>query len=139
MPQQELSIPTLYFVPSTEQECTLSIIIQRLEIENELLCQRAIELQAANVLNEACCAVLREQLAFKEEKGKKKKTVSGWLMGDGMPVLLTGDDFYERVVQWEKSQEEAAAEKTNQRAVKEEWNEEKEKWKRDKTTGLNVL
>ncbi|KAK0465752.1 hypothetical protein IW261DRAFT_1346891, partial [Armillaria novae-zelandiae] len=112
-PQQKPSIPTLDFVPSTEQECTLATIIQRLEMENELLCRRTIELQAANVLNEAYCAVLWEQLAFKEEKGKKKKTASGWLMGDGMPVLLTGDDFYERVVQWEKSQEEAAAAKTN--------------------------
>ncbi|KAK0462758.1 hypothetical protein IW261DRAFT_1293832, partial [Armillaria novae-zelandiae] len=116
-PQQKPSIPTLDFVPSTEQECTLATIIQRLEMENELLRRRAIELQAANVLNEAYCAVLQEQLAFKEEKGKKK-TASGRLMGDGMPVLLTGDDFYERVVQWEKSQEEAAAAKTNRKAAK---------------------
>ncbi|KAK0481012.1 hypothetical protein EDD18DRAFT_1022601, partial [Armillaria luteobubalina] len=117
-PQQKPSIPTLDFVPSTEHEHTLASIIQRLEWENELLCQCAIELQAANVLNEAYCAVLCEQLAFKEEKGKKKKTASGWLMGDGMPVLLTGDDFYERVVQWEKSQEEAAAAKQNRKAAK---------------------
>ncbi|KAK0471712.1 hypothetical protein IW261DRAFT_1424951 [Armillaria novae-zelandiae] len=113
-PQQKPSIPTLDFVPSTEQECTLATIIQRLEMENELLRRRAIELQAANVLNEAYCAVLREQLAFKEEKGKKK-TASGRLMGDEIKRIEE---------RWEKA--------------KEEWNEEKEKWKRDKTAGLNV-
>ncbi|KAF9005557.1 hypothetical protein BDQ17DRAFT_1218267, partial [Cyathus striatus] len=60
-------------------------------------------LQSSNLLNKAYCNSLRFQLAFKEEKkaaGKGK----GKLMGDGMPKLLSGDDFYEHVVEFTKWQ-----------------------------------
>ncbi|KAF8899860.1 hypothetical protein CPB85DRAFT_1327166 [Mucidula mucida] len=86
--------------------------------------QRTIELQAANILNED----------EKKRKGKGK----GKLVGDGLPVLLTSDEFYERVVEFEKAQiqkergkEERAANKESLQKELEEWKvlvEEREEW-----------
>ncbi|KAG1742270.1 uncharacterized protein EDB91DRAFT_1000947, partial [Suillus paluster] len=49
------------------------------------------------------CSQLRGQLANQEEKKQSKKK-NGKLMGDGLPRLLSGDDFYKRVVNHEKEQ-----------------------------------
>lgn len=74
-----------------------------------------LELQAATVLDEMYCSLLRGQLANYEKKvdGKGK----GKLMGDGLPQLLSGDEFYERVVEFAKEQEcEKVAKESRQQA-----------------------
>ena len=53
------------------------------ESSNESLKCRVIELQAANILNEAYCSRICSQLAHQEDKGKKTKG-KGKLLGDGL-------------------------------------------------------
>ena len=60
-----------------------------------------LELQASNVLNEMYCDLLRHQLAHQEGKKTQRKG-TGKLVGDGLPRLLSGDDVYEKVVEFTK-------------------------------------
>ncbi|KAF8838879.1 hypothetical protein BDN67DRAFT_871784, partial [Paxillus ammoniavirescens] len=57
-----------------------------------------ITLQAQAVLNEAYCNKLHFQLTFKEEKNNPG--APGKLIIDGLPRLLSGNKFYERVVEF---------------------------------------
>ncbi|KIK78186.1 hypothetical protein PAXRUDRAFT_17020 [Paxillus rubicundulus Ve08.2h10] len=66
--------------------------------------------EAQAVLNKAYCNKLRYQLAFKEEK-LANPDVPGKLVEDGLPQLLSGDKFYERVVEFTQWQKEKAQEK----------------------------
>ncbi|KAF9027322.1 hypothetical protein BDZ89DRAFT_935987, partial [Hymenopellis radicata] len=93
----------LAITPSTANELRLLTALRESEAEKQYLRQRTTELQAANILNEVYCKTLRERLAFQETKKQKGKG-KGRLVGDGLPVLLTGDEFYERVVEFEKAQ-----------------------------------
>jgi hypothetical protein len=56
------------------------------------------------------CNVLRGQLTHHENK-KNAPAGKGWLVGDGMPHLLSGDEFYEKVVEFMKEQEKTEREK----------------------------
>ena len=69
-----------------------------------------LELQAAGVLNKLYCQVLRSQLAHHKKKQTTKKG-SSQLVGDGLPRLLSGDDFYKKVVEFTQAQEQAKEEK----------------------------
>ena len=71
------------------------------ERERVLLCH-VYELQATNILNNLYCTKIHRQLAHHEKKKEKKKT--GRLMGNGLPVLLSDDVFYEKVVEFEVRQ-----------------------------------
>ncbi|KAF9005350.1 hypothetical protein BDZ89DRAFT_966568 [Hymenopellis radicata] len=123
-------LDTLTIKPETERERVFAEAMLQVEAENLALRRRMMELQASNILNEAYCTVLREQLAFKTGKAKKKKEeISGRLMGDGLPVLLTGDFFYERVVEWEKEQSRKKTQKEDRRVAKEARNARLDKWK----------
>ncbi|KAF8906161.1 hypothetical protein CPB85DRAFT_1314271 [Mucidula mucida] len=130
IPMSSTDADALAIMPKTANE------IQS-EAERLHLRQRTVELQAANILNEVYCKSLREQLAFQDEKKRKGKG-KGKLVGDGLPVLLTSDEFYERVVEFEKAQiqkergkEERAANKESLQKELEEWKvlvEEREEW-----------
>jgi DDE superfamily endonuclease len=69
----------------------------------------AFELQASNILNEAYAERLCAKLAAQEEKRKKKKSTK--LVGDGLPRLLSGDEFYELAQEKEKEMHDIAREK----------------------------
>ena len=56
-----------------------------------------LKLQATNILNEAYYSRICEQLAHLEAK-KTELSGKGRLMGDGLPCLLSGDVFFEQVV-----------------------------------------
>ncbi|KAL6303708.1 hypothetical protein BKA93DRAFT_693748, partial [Sparassis latifolia] len=90
----------LYITPKTKNEITLLAALREAEAQVAYFRQRTLELQATNVLNEVYCKTLREQLAFAEEKKKQLKG-KGKLVGDGLPVLLSGDWFYEHIVEFE--------------------------------------
>ncbi|KAI6097707.1 hypothetical protein EV401DRAFT_1879686, partial [Pisolithus croceorrhizus] len=55
------------------------------------------------VLQSLFCGRLSSQLAAQEEKQKEQKKRKGKLVGNGLPRLLTGDEFYSQVVEFEKS------------------------------------
>ncbi|TFK23857.1 hypothetical protein FA15DRAFT_593413 [Coprinopsis marcescibilis] len=86
--------------PQTKSEAVLIAALSELKVENENLKHCLIELQATNILNETYCNKLRMQLAGKEEKATRKGEKRGKLMGDGLPHMLTDDEFYERVVEF---------------------------------------
>ncbi|PBK94188.1 hypothetical protein ARMGADRAFT_927442 [Armillaria gallica] len=68
-----------------------------------------MQLQSAFVLQELYCKKVRHQLAQKETRKRKGK--SHQLGGDGMPQLLTGNEFYEPVVEYEANQVQEQMEK----------------------------
>lgn len=63
---------------------------------------------------------MHHQLGAKELKASKKSKKEGWLLGDGLPHLLTGDKFYQKVFEHTKAQEEVEAEKESQKQQKAE-------------------
>ncbi|KAK0430788.1 hypothetical protein EV421DRAFT_1721157 [Armillaria borealis] len=75
-------------------------------------------LQSAFVLQEIYCKRICHQLAQKEGRNWKGKShrMPG---GDGMPQLLTGNDFYTKVVEYEESVSHEEAEKETQHINKE--------------------
>lgn len=60
-----------------------------------------------------------------------KKKGKGKLMGDGLPVLLTGDEFYERVVIHEANQRMVAREKADHRVEKDAAKPAMAKWQEE--------
>ena len=114
---------TVHNMTSTTNTCTTALSIQP-TMENELLllsalCEseahvqrieaHAFELQASNILNKAYADRLKKQLAAKEEKKGKKKSIK--LVGNGLPRLLTADEFYELAKEKEKEVYEEARDK----------------------------
>lgn len=101
----------LSIIPETQNEILLMAALREAQENNTRVQRRIIELQASNILNEIYCNKLRFQLAYKEEKQGQLK---GKLIGDGLPKMLTGDEFYERVVEftkWQQEQEKLRAER----------------------------
>jgi len=76
-------------------------------------------MQSTVVLQSMYCDHLSEQLAAQEEKKKRQK--KGQLVGDGLPRLLTGDEFYQHVVEHEKV---AAEEKIASENRQKQWEEQ---------------
>ncbi|KII85727.1 hypothetical protein PLICRDRAFT_78940, partial [Plicaturopsis crispa FD-325 SS-3] len=89
--------------PKTPNEVALLAALRESENREDELKRRVINLQAANILNESYCNKLRFQLAYMEQK-KKAPHMKG-TFGDGLPKLLTDDEFFEQVVkftEWQK-------------------------------------
>ncbi|KAF5341659.1 hypothetical protein D9611_002144 [Ephemerocybe angulata] len=122
----------LFITPKSKNEATLLAALRELHAENKTLKHRVIELQASNILNETYCNKLRFQLAAKEEKAAKKGKGRGKLMGDGLPRMLSGDEFHARVVEfteWQRQEELRKEKRGNVRAL---WKEEVAKWEVEK-------
>jgi hypothetical protein len=100
----------LKIVPHTGNEQCLLEALQTIQSCELYLKCRLLELQAGGILNELYCNVLRGQLTHHENKKNAPKG-KGWLVGDGMPHLLSGDEFYEKVVEFTKEQEKTEREK----------------------------
>ncbi|KZP13128.1 hypothetical protein FIBSPDRAFT_687441, partial [Athelia psychrophila] len=112
-----LHADTLAMEPKTAREKQLFAALLDSEVRAQAQYSRVLELQAAAVLNQMYCDLLRKQLAHKEEeKGKGKG--KGRLVGDGMPRLLTSDKFYERVVEFQAAQERVDREKAARKVAR---------------------
>jgi hypothetical protein len=71
-----LPLPTydaMTIVPKTANERLLLAALREYEAQATHYRQRTLALQATNIINEAYCKSLREQLAFKEAKKAKGK------------------------------------------------------------------
>ncbi|PBK71415.1 hypothetical protein ARMSODRAFT_1017314 [Armillaria solidipes] len=134
---------TLRMELKTKREAELLAALHISEQTNQIYQQRMIELQATNILNKAYCKALHEQLAFQE--AKKSRKGKGRLMGDGLPVLLTSDFFYEQMGKEERKKaltvwkEKVAKRQKIMDAWQAEWEREKQeyvaaklKWASDK-------
>ncbi|KIM81675.1 hypothetical protein PILCRDRAFT_8369 [Piloderma croceum F 1598] len=111
-------------------ECNLQ---HEAHAQEESLKLHLIELQAANILNEAYCSRICGQLAHKEDKGKETKG-KGKLVGNGLPCLLSGDVFYERVVDAEVGQRREEREKVVRKGLREQRAEVLAEWKKQQDT-----
>jgi hypothetical protein len=98
--------------------------------EADILRAQVIHLQSAMVLQRLYCGRVRRQLGAKETKANKKAKKGGKLLSDGLPHLLTDDDFYERVVAHFEAQEAQDAEKEGWKQKKEDLTAEVEKWEK---------
>ncbi|KAH9916456.1 hypothetical protein B0H21DRAFT_703047 [Amylocystis lapponica] len=155
-------VDVLRIEPKTRNEVALLAALREAESQVTFYKRRTMELQAMNILNESYCKTLLDQLAFQEEKKGQKKE-KGKLMGDGLPVLLSGDWFFERVVEFEAWQQQEGEEKAARLATREghrlaleeyrvqvearkeqiaarraEWAEEKRQWEEEKEAAKAV-
>ncbi|KAF8546349.1 hypothetical protein OG21DRAFT_1427200 [Imleria badia] len=89
-------------IPTTLNEALLLTAFRKAETANVILKEWLIHSQTANILNEMYYAKLQGQLAHQHKKKKGQK--EGKVLGDGLPHLLSGDVFYQQVVQHEEAQ-----------------------------------
>ena len=92
--------------PTTSNKLLLLAALREAENRNVHAEVHAFELQASNILNEAYTERLWKALEAKEEKRGKKKGIK--LVGDGLPKLLSGDEFYELAQAKEKELREVS-------------------------------
>jgi len=90
-----------------------------------------LQLQATMVLQRLYCGRVRRQLAAKEIKeGVRAKKKGGKLLGDGLPHLLTDDEFFEKVkAHWEAA-EAAEVEREARKQQRQDQATEVENWKK---------
>ncbi|KAF9439658.1 hypothetical protein P691DRAFT_690141, partial [Macrolepiota fuliginosa MF-IS2] len=89
--------------PKMQNKIALLTALCKAQSEVDGLRQQVCELQAENILNEIYCNKLQFQLTFKEKKGGRGK--NGKLLDDGLPHMLSSNEFYERVVQFTQWQQ----------------------------------
>jgi hypothetical protein len=119
----------LMIQPSTKNELLLLAALREAENRNQRSEVHTFELQAANILNEAYVDRLVKKLAAQEEKQAKKKKKTTRLVGDGLPRLLTGDEFYEMAKGKEREAEEAARQKEVRKDGRSAYKVALERWK----------
>jgi len=85
-----------------ETECTYQDMLRQLYTCEDQSKAELIRVQSSVVLQAMFCERLSSQLAAQEEKQKSTHKRKGKLIGDGLPRLLTGDEFHGRVVEHEK-------------------------------------
>ncbi|KIK90544.1 hypothetical protein PAXRUDRAFT_44254, partial [Paxillus rubicundulus Ve08.2h10] len=123
--------------PANEKECTYQAALHESYAREFMSKSALVGMQSTAVLQSMFCDRLSGQLAAQEEKRKKKK--KGQLNGDGLLRLLTGDEFYNRVVAHQEAceelkmaQEDCCKQKEEQSAILTEWRKaEKEQKKRN--------
>ena len=123
--------------PSNEKEAAYQKALRESQARDIQSKAAMVGMQLTIVLQGLFCERLSSQLAGQEDKQKKRK--KGQLNGDGLPRLLTGDDFYNCVAEHERTStiEEAAREaqkkRTNERAgLMDPWKQaEKERLERN--------
>ncbi|KIK74603.1 hypothetical protein PAXRUDRAFT_175166, partial [Paxillus rubicundulus Ve08.2h10] len=104
--------------PRNEKEVTYQTALLEAEACEAQSKVVMLGMQSSIVLQGIFCERLSSQLAGQEEKQRKRK--KGQLNGDGLPRLLTGDDFYNCVADHERT---SAIEEVAQQAQKWQWNE----------------
>jgi len=95
-----------------------------------------IRVQSSVVLQAMFCERLSSQLAAQEEKQKSAHKKKGKLVGDGLPRLLTGDEFHGRVVEHEKVVVEEDKAREERRKQRDERVEVMGPWKEAETARL---
>lgn len=118
----------LQLIPSTGLEERLQKVLRESLQREAILRERTLDLQARGVLNSLYCETLRGQLAWHELK-KNQTNAVGKLVGDGLPRLLSGDEFYEKVVEHTAWQKREAQEKATRKSEREKRAEAMAAWR----------
>jgi len=127
--------PLLAIQPKTETELLLIAAFQESQEMNDSLANRNVALQASNLLNEVYCSNTKEALQTQENKRKKKGTGT---LPDGLACVLTGDEFYEACVNFEKGQRTEAKAKEAQKDAQAAWKEAKQEWQQGEDACVEV-
>ncbi|KAF5378494.1 hypothetical protein D9615_007116 [Tricholomella constricta] len=112
--------------PSTIREEQLMNALRDAEKRIEILKDNNRILQAQTVMQHTYVGTVRAELQVREEKGNKKK--SRKLNADGLPKLLSGDIFFEKVVEDDERREQEKADKAERQVVRGETSELRRKW-----------
>ncbi|KAI6041987.1 hypothetical protein EDC04DRAFT_2892503 [Pisolithus marmoratus] len=90
--------------PENDFECAYQGALQLLLACENQAKAALVGMQSTVVLQSLFCGRLSNQLVAQEDKQKEQKKRRGKLVGDGLPRLLTGDEFYSRVVEFEREE-----------------------------------
>jgi hypothetical protein len=120
--------PALGLIPETEKECVLIAALQNSHARECSQHNVTVADNARLVMQELYCERVRGQL-FSAEAKKKQRNGKARLMGDGLPVLLTGDGFYERTVAHEEAEAQEAERQSKRAAEKERMSDSLAAWR----------
>lgn len=115
--------------PRTENELLLLSALRQSEQLRTVFERHSFQLQAAHIANEAYTDRFKRQLAAQEDKKKKGKGALK-LNGDGLPRLLTGDEFYARVQERQKEIQREEKAKVDRNAARQRYQIANEEWKK---------
>jgi hypothetical protein len=116
--------------PETDREGLLQRALHRTEAREARHEGHVIAIQASLVLMQKYCDRVRSQLESHEKKTKKRgQGKNKRLHGDGLPQLLTGDEFFSRVVHAEEAHGKEVAEKEARKGRRDEHTKALGEWK----------
>lgn len=111
----------------TEKYLQEALIAKQSQVD--FLKGRVMQLQSIMVLQRMYCGRVRRQLGAKELKGKKGKK-GGKLHADGLPRLLTDDQFFQLVKEHDEDAAREKAEKAERQKAREDRDLAVEIWKK---------
>ncbi|KAF8981678.1 hypothetical protein BDQ17DRAFT_1177712, partial [Cyathus striatus] len=94
-----------------------------------------VETFATSVLQNMYVKDVKTHLEHHEKQSQKKKSKNR-IFGDGMPKLMTGDDFFNTVVESEKEREKDKQEKDERRIINTNHTEVLREWKKEENVRL---
>jgi hypothetical protein len=100
-------------MPETPRERLLQDAVREMEAQETVLKRKLAEAQVGTVLSNSYCVRVKGQLAEKE----KKKGKSTRLVGDGMPIYMTDEEFFRRVEEHEETAAQETTEKEERRVL----------------------
>ncbi|KAH7325245.1 hypothetical protein B0J17DRAFT_581889, partial [Rhizoctonia solani] len=112
--------------PSTEAEALMQTALLNMIDRDQAQDLTVQALTAQLALQAHYCMKVWTQLAAKEKKGQEK---SGQLLGNGLPAVLTSNNFHAQVVEQGKAAQEEQARKEAIANAKREHKERIAKWK----------
>ncbi|EMD41202.1 hypothetical protein CERSUDRAFT_35536, partial [Gelatoporia subvermispora B] len=118
----------------TSREEQLIAALRDSEARNETRKQQVIGLQATVVLQGMYVGRAHGQLQAQEEKAAQKR--KNRVFGDGMPKLLTGDDFFEAVENHERKAAQEADKKARRQAGSAAFQAARAKWQLEEKARL---
>ena len=120
--------------PKTEHECELQQALSNAYTRQAELKSENRSIQASMVLQVMYCDRIQKQLQGQEKK--KDKAKGGHLVGDGLPILLTGETFHGWVVEHRRIAQEEAIAQDARRVAREGRAEAMKAWKELETERL---
>ncbi|KAF4566342.1 hypothetical protein AB1N83_014465 [Pleurotus pulmonarius] len=126
-PQKPKYRELLSAIPSTKLEEDLQHALEMLWAKYSQKKVDLISAQSALVLNSAYCDLVQGQLQAQEESHKKAK--KGRLVGDGLPRLLSAQDFVTRVADFHQQAQDREKAQKQQKATREDHARELAIWR----------
>ncbi len=114
--------------PKTEEEAELQAALRESEERDNARKNLIVGMQATVVLQDRYVDRAQGHLQEAEEAKKNKKSTRP--MGDGLAKLLDGDEFFDRVTEWETQWEKITNDKAKKKSSREMHSIALQRWKR---------